>query len=151
MRARSVAPPGFGNVLSIRMDTLLDVLGSFIDWGPTGLIGRHWVKKYRRGERMFVRGTVSGLSGGSRWATYVVAYDGRLWVSNSKGKSTDLHPLPLPVPGAAIEECKGRFKGKGFHYRYTSDSGVIEVHPGAPASVYLIEAALRDMTTGRPA
>jgi hypothetical protein len=129
------------------MDTVLDVLGSFIDWGAWALIGRHWVKKYRRGERVFVRGIVGGVTSAPRWATYLVAFDSRLWVSNLKGQSAELHPLPMPVPGAQVEECPGTFKGKGFHYRYTSDGGTVEVYPGVQASIRLIQTVLNDMTT----
>lgn len=131
------------------MDTLLDFLGSLLDWDPIWFIGRRWVKRYEAGRRVFTRGTVSGLTGSPRWAIWLVANDHWLFVADQKGEITPLYPLPDPSPDSTVEECIGTLKGKSFHYRYKGSSGFIEVYPAAPAAGYLVKRALDEMHVAR--
>lgn len=85
------------------VDTLLDFLGSLLDWGPIGFIGRRWVRRYEAGRRVFTKGTVSGLTGSPRWATWLVANGHWLFVADQKGDTAPLYPLPAPALDSTLE------------------------------------------------
>lgn len=127
------------------METLLDLLGSFVDWGPTGLISRRWIRKYQAGDRVFLKGTATGVSVAARWSSYLVAEGGWLYVASDRSHDTELCPLPAPAYGSTVEVCPGTLRGKMYHYRYHSDSGDIEVYPPGFAGGDLVKRVLDDM------
>lgn len=128
----------------VMVQILQDALAGLLDWAPYDVIGRRWTKKYRHGEKVFVRGTVTGASGASRWSTYLVAFDGGLWTATAKREDSALLPVPVPLPGHRVEHVSGSLK-KVFHFRYESAQGFIEVYPGAHAAVYLVGQVLSDL------
>lgn len=82
-------------------DVVEFLLGPILELLPMDISRAARLRRYRKGQRVFFRGTVSGLPR-TRWTTWLAAERGRLWAATRKGDAEGLVPIPLPDHPTAV-------------------------------------------------
>lgn len=94
---------------------MLELVGDFLfgwifDLLPFDISQARRERRYKRRERVFLVGHVTGVPGAPRFADYLAAQQGQLWVSTRRREDGDLYPIPRRTGQVVILRKRATWK-----------------------------------------